>query len=472
VTQFTEIDYYISSYPAEGFATVQMKDVNGNVAGVGTVLPTERTRFSFPIPSIFSSLPLTSIRAPFMLDLQLNPGDVLYVDSVILRTDPYFAIFPETCPTQYERAELLSWGGTCVIQEYGSHTIVQRILRVPSGTWGCGLFFLNPTLDLSSFGFLEFYLTSNVEVKIEVESIDSGKNAVYIPSTGGQQRPVKISLLQFGLDLHNTNAPFMITKVGQNPDSEVVVEFVRYTPPPSNSTGNSGLLFNGTTCVKIPHQPQLLLPGDYTVELRIQTNQVSSPFGDADLFEKWNESVPISNAHYPVVVRLLTPSGFVAVAQFNYMIQPIFFDFYTSSPVSVNNGQLHHIVAVRQDRTQYLYIDGALVSSYYSPGSDPAHAANDLPLFLGCRGSSRNETGYINYYAGQMAGVRAWNFAKDALEIAAMAKYALQYNDELPLPEFDPNLVGYWPLSPSTIHGDLVDDLSIYHNEGIAHYYP
>jgi len=64
-------------------------------------------------------------------------------------------------------------------------------------------------------------------------------------------------------------------------------------------------------------------------------------------------------------------------------------------------------------------------------GSDPANAANDLPLFLGCRGSGRNETGYINYYDGQMAGVRAWNIAKDDLEIAAMAKYALQYNDEL-----------------------------------------
>ncbi|HRI71432.1 MAG TPA: LamG domain-containing protein, partial [Polyangium sp.] len=101
------------------------------------------------------------------------------------------------------------------------------------------------------------------------------------------------------------------------------------------------------------------------------------------------------------------------------------FQFNITTTATVNDGQWHHIAAVRDGANGYIYIDGSLTPA--AQGSGPIqNLRNTLQVAVG--GDIRDN---IRYFNGSMFDARIYRVALSAVEIAL----------DLVQP-----LVGYWPF--------------------------
>lgn len=231
INNFTEIEFFIKAAPKyanKGHVGMYIKDADDVQKGNEADVPTTYTRFRFPIRNTFNGVNFNKILSPFFLELFLVKGDTIYADKVVLRDRDYFDIFSDS--TSQGREAIYSWGGykDCYIKPVSGAPDGDEVLAVPSDTWGCGLFFDTPTLDLSYFSKIQFQLKSKCDVKIEIETT-SDKKSVNVPDTNNKWKLITLNLSQFGLNLKNTRGPFLITKIG-DASQEVQVDKIRYLP--------------------------------------------------------------------------------------------------------------------------------------------------------------------------------------------------------------------------------------------------
>lgn len=230
IGSYTELEFFIRANAvsaSHGFAGNEMKDANGNLAGPNAIIPTTYTRFRYPLRNTFNGINLNNLLSPFYMTLFLVPGDAIYADQIVLRSRNYFDIF--TSETSNGREVIYSWGGpSCFVKTVAGAPDGAEVLSVPATTWGCGLFFSDPYLDLSYFSQIQFYLKSPVDVLVEIQS-NNQKHGVTVPSTNNYWQLITLDLTQFGLDFSQTYGPFLITKVG-DASHEVQVDRIRYIP--------------------------------------------------------------------------------------------------------------------------------------------------------------------------------------------------------------------------------------------------
>lgn len=228
LTEYTEIEFFIKASPInsnQGYAGFFLVDIAEDSAGPNIPIPTTYTRFRFPLQNTFSPIDLTEIISPFYLNLYLVQGESLTVDNIVLRNRNYFDIFTDS--TSNGREIIISWAGTpCTVVSGVGAPEGSEALLVPANTWGCGLFYNTPDLDLSAFSSIRFMLKSSVPSLLEIETA-SGKTGVQIPSTNNNWKSVNIDLSQFNLDFTHTTGAFLLTKVG-DATGQVLVDRIRY----------------------------------------------------------------------------------------------------------------------------------------------------------------------------------------------------------------------------------------------------
>ncbi|MFM5985936.1 MAG: LamG domain-containing protein, partial [Sphaerospermopsis kisseleviana] len=108
------------------------------------------------------------------------------------------------------------------------------------------------------------------------------------------------------------------------------------------------------------------------------------------------------------------------------------FDFQTgglsgnggSSLTKVNDGNWHHLTAVRDERRSgKLYLDGVLVSEFTYSGTNNS-IENVSKAFIG-----RNSRNSGDYFQGEIGQVRTWNIARTQQEIQEYANKTLNGNE-------------------------------------------
>ncbi len=106
----------------------------------------------------------------------------------------------------------------------------------------------------------------------------------------------------------------------------------------------------------------------------------------------------------------------------------------------INDGNWHHVAAVKDDGTYSLYVDGHLENEVTD---ETLLATAEGNYHIGCHPVTQS------YFTGSIAEVRVWNVARQATEIQAAYNRLLDPKDH-------PNLILYYPLDEST--GDTVTD--------------
>jgi len=228
IAAYTELEFFIRADPVnhqKGYAGIELKDSANHLDGENANIPIPYTRFRFPLRNTFSGVNLASILSPFYLTLYLVKGDQTIVDQVVLRDRNYFDIFTDA--TDHGREVIYTWGGpACQVITRNDAPEGSHALSVPSNTWGCGLFYAEPFLDLSYYTSIQFYLKSSVDVLVELQS-NTQKGGLTIPSTNGNWQLITRTIASFHVNLSQTYGPFLITKIGSN-SGEVLVDRIRY----------------------------------------------------------------------------------------------------------------------------------------------------------------------------------------------------------------------------------------------------
>ena len=179
-------------------------------------------------------------------------------------------------------------------------------------------------------------------------------------------------------------------------------------------------------------------------------------FGDGDFtISAWIKTghAPIS-PNYPMIINkepgtgnrsgyemfLLPDQGLNTTAAFQIASGNVF--VLVSGTTPVNDGNWHHIAAIKTDSQIEIVVDGV------SEGIT-AHTlislSNDQPLSFGR--AAGNASWYFN---GLIAEVRAWGFARTPAEIMADMSTSLTGSET--------NLAGYWPMNEGT--GQVAADLT------------
>lgn len=165
--------------------------------------------------------------------------------------------------------------------------------------------------------------------------------------------------------------------------------------------------------------------------------------GDNDIIEKWGAG----GIGYPYVIRYFNQThsnnGRIVFARY---------DENNNNPnvvsvTRIDDGQYHHIAAVKNGNTLLLYIDGVLQGM--STDTTTGTTANSSALFIGKRGN-------INYYAGSVDELRIWNVARSNEQIQATMNQPLKGNEA--------GLVGYWRFDQ--VVGSVVYDSTANGNDG------
>ena len=188
------------------------------------------------------------------------------------------------------------------------------------------------------------------------------------------------------------------------------------TPVAGLNLAGGALSFNGIDqYATIASTPTVDSYQNVTVEAWIRTAQVvvSSGTPDADIIEKWDNLFG-----YPFALRLTVATGQIWFGSFDGVNNP-----RITSITSVNDGQWHHIAAVRSgNASMALYIDGVAEDLYagaYLGGLltafNPAASGNAAPLYLGRRGNVTQ----TNFYQGDLDEVRLWNVARTQAQVQA-----------------------------------------------------
>lgn len=110
-----------------------------------------------------------------------------------------------------------------------------------------------------------------------------------------------------------------------------------------------------------------------------------------------------------------------------------FFEANTQ-PTSANDGQWHHVAAVRQGAAFQIYLDGALVPSTTGGTQPPPLSVNNaLPLTIGTTQQTQEP---FNFFTGSLDEVIVWRVARGAAQIP------LDMRPTWTTPP--PEVVGYW----------------------------
>ncbi|MEH2425091.1 MAG: LamG-like jellyroll fold domain-containing protein [Nostoc sp.] len=104
---------------------------------------------------------------------------------------------------------------------------------------------------------------------------------------------------------------------------------------------------------------------------------------------------------------------------------------YTAAAQLTAGTWYHLAVVFDMTNTASIYLDGALVQTI--AGESPASVTTSA-LELG-----RKAEGHGEYFHGQLAEIRIWDYAKTAVQIQVDKSYRLVGNE--------PHLIGYWPLN-------------------------
>lgn len=139
------------------------------------------------------------------------------------------------------------------------------------------------------------------------------------------------------------------------------------------------------------------------------------------------------------------------------------FDYYNgvffqiNSTTNVRDGQWHHVAAVTQGNSLYLFVDGALEASGTAPVNN---TVEDYVSFL--------QIGYqphsTEFFTGMIDEVRIWNTARTSDEIYAARDVTLCGNEN--------GLIAYYPFDQGTANGNnagivSLDDISSGNRDGI-----
>lgn len=151
-------------------------------------------------------------------------------------------------------------------------------------------------------------------------------------------------------------------------------------------------------------QAALLGTTDFTLEAWVNTTATTT----GQILQQRDENG--FNGEYMLSVN----SG----GQVNFVVYGGGFQFNLTSPNVINDGQWHHIAAVRRNGTEgALYIDGALAASATSSTIAPL-----IPLRVGIGGDLRDQT---SYFAGTIADVAIYDYALSASRIGLHAAHGL-----------------------------------------------
>lgn len=126
------------------------------------------------------------------------------------------------------------------------------------------------------------------------------------------------------------------------------------------------------------------------------------------------------------------------------------------SPNTINDGQWHHVAAVKQGGNTYLYIDGSQIAT----GSTATNFTQSLDVVIG----KLSKITSIRHYQGYLSELRIWKVARTEVEIKN-SMYLRLTGKEL-------NLIGYWRLGGIAVDEDnqrTVIDFSVNRNNGIVY---
>jgi len=228
LTSYSELQFYLRATPNSVYGHIDVKDSANKVVQIQVQYPTTYKQIRIPLKGTLASLNISSIISPLAVEPQISAGAVVYVDEVTLLSRDYFPIFSDETKRGLETIQ--SWGGNncqALIQLVGL-PVGTRVLQFPVNTWGCGIQFINPSLNLNGFHYLQFNLKSTVAVHIEIHSETAGTKSVAVASTNGLWKAIKLPLSQFNINLSKIIVPFGIIK--QEAGTKLVqVNFVRYT---------------------------------------------------------------------------------------------------------------------------------------------------------------------------------------------------------------------------------------------------
>lgn len=151
------------------------------------------------------------------------------------------------------------------------------------------------------------------------------------------------------------------------------------------------------------------LDEDFTVAVWVQVDATQADIGNSDnsIVEKWSGS-----GGYPFMIRYMNQTdanaGRITVARYDGSANPT-----VLSTATIDDGQYHHVVFIKDGATLYLYIDG--VPDGQTSDTTTGTTTNNSPLYLGQRGNGNNR------FKGELDDLRIYNRALSATEVALLA---------------------------------------------------
>ncbi len=186
---------------------------------------------------------------------------------------------------------------------------------------------------------------------------------------------------------------------------------------------------------------------NFTVEFWVKpdTLQLETDQNDNDIVEKWTGS-----GGYPFVIRYVNQEGSnngrIRFGRYDGTNNPA-----ALSSTRINDGEYHHVAAVKDGDMLHLYIDGVLERSVTD--TTTGTTSNNSGLYIGRRGQAQP---FSNYFAGSVDELRIWNVARSPEEINSKMNQPLRGNEA--------GLVGYWRFD--VVVGNSIYDATGNGNDG------
>jgi hypothetical protein len=187
---------------------------------------------------------------------------------------------------------------------------------------------------------------------------------------------------------------------------------------------------------------------NFTVEFWAKPNatQPDTDNTDNDMVEKWS-----GPGGYPFVVRYINQKNVSRNGRITFGRYDGSNNAGIVSTTRINDGEYHHIAAVKNDNMLLLYIDGVLAGM--TTDTTTGTTTNNSGLFVGRRGQAEP---FSNYFAGSIDELRIWNITRSAEQIQMTMNQPLRGNEA--------GLVGYWRFDQSA--GSVVYDATGNGNDG------
>ncbi|MCP4570097.1 MAG: LamG domain-containing protein, partial [FCB group bacterium] len=194
--------------------------------------------------------------------------------------------------------------------------------------------------------------------------------------------------------------------------------------PATPFPGQQALDLDGSGArIEVPHAPEIHFARtdeSFTVELWVRPGA-----GDAEsvLLEKWS-----GIGSYPYALRYRPAGGEIVFARSTGAASST--AELTVSTAGIDDGEFHHLAAVKDGSILRLYVDGALASEMVDPITSTIRGESALHV------GSRGGTGH--FFSGAITELRLWRRARTAAEIDAGRWQRLSGGEV--------DLAGYWPL--------------------------